>query len=218
MPLHIPKKPLPLPKENIIDMEDILILDKTGTRLIGVNIELIESTGMTVTSIDLPEGLTEIGKGSFISCTLLKHIDIPESVRTIEYCAFDGCTSLRNIDLPEKITRIADYAFADCKSLKSIDLPKGLIEMEDDAFYGCTLLKSIVLPEGLKKIGDFVFQGCKSLKSIHSAITDLENIEVGDCAFSGINMNKCTLYVPHGKRWAYRHHPVFGKFKKIETE
>ena len=28
----------------------------------------------------------------------------------------------------------------------------------------------------------------------------------------------CTLYVPSGTRWAYRHHPVFGKFKNIVTE
>jgi hypothetical protein len=28
----------------------------------------------------------------------------------------------------------------------------------------------------------------------------------------------CTLHVPVGTRWAYRHHPVFRQFKNIVTE
>ena len=30
--------------------------------------------------------------------------------------------------------------------------------------------------------------------------------------------DECVLHIPSGTRWAYRHHPIFGKFKNIVTE
>jgi hypothetical protein len=36
--------------------------------------------------------------------------------------------------------------------------------------------------------------------------------------FIGVDFNECILHIPSGTRWAYRHHPIFGKFKNIVTE
>jgi hypothetical protein len=68
----------------------------------------------------------------------------------------------------------------------------------------------------VKEIGWEAFGGCTSLKDIHSRIDNLDNIVISDYAFKGLNKNECTLYVPPGTRWAYRHHKVFGVFKKME--
>lgn len=57
-----------------------------------------------------------------------------------------------------------------------------------------------------------------ALKSIHIHIADIENRCIGVGVFDGINTDDCVLYIPPGTRWAYRHHPVFGKFKNIEIE
>ena len=36
--------------------------------------------------------------------------------------------------------------------------------------------------------------------------------------FKDVDSDKCTLHVPSGTRWEYRHHDVFKRFKNIVTE
>lgn len=67
-------------------------------------------------------------------------------------------------------------------------------------------------------IGNFAFYNCSALQSINIRITDFENVNISEDVFDEINTDNCVLYVPAGTRWAYRHHPVFGKFKNIEIE
>ena len=67
-------------------------------------------------------------------------------------------------------------------------------------------------------IGEDVFEKCTSLQSIHISITDIESTIINNDAFKGVDTDNCILHIPPGTRWAYRHHPVFGKFKNIEIE
>ena len=57
-----------------------------------------------------------------------------------------------------------------------------------------------------------------SLKGLHCRIEKPENIEVEDGAFEEKAFEEYILFIPPGTRWAYRHHPIFGKFKNIEIE
>ena len=50
-----------------------------------------------VTSVKIPNGVTDIGGMAFISCDSLTSITIPDSVTNIERDAFSNCTSLANI-------------------------------------------------------------------------------------------------------------------------
>ena len=52
-----------------------------------------------VSSITIPNGVTNISDGAFSSCTALTSIDIPNSVTRIGDYAFDGCTSLTSITI-----------------------------------------------------------------------------------------------------------------------
>lgn len=84
-------------------------------------------------------------------------------------------------------------------------------------------LQCIDIPNSVTIIGDGTFWGCSSLKSIHLHWTQLGNIKIDSAfriidGFFGVNTEECTLYVPPGTRWEYRHHPVFGQFKNIEIE
>ena len=63
-----------------------------------------------------------------------------------------------------------------------------------------------------------MFENCHSLTTIHSSSEKIDNIEIDEKAFDGFDIDECTLYIPSGTRWAYRHHPGFGKFKNIEIE
>ena len=53
----------------------------------------------------------EIGENAFLNCTRLSSITIPESVTNIGKKAFNGCTSLTGITLPYSVTNIAESAF-----------------------------------------------------------------------------------------------------------
>ena len=108
-----------------------------------------------------------------------------------------------------------------CKALQSIDIPNSVTTIENDAFESCSALQSIEIPNSVTTIESFAFRDCSALKSIHLHWTQLDNIKIDNYALGkdeSVNFEECTLYVPPGTRWEYRHHPVFGKFKNIEIE
>jgi len=97
----------------------------------------------SLTSIDLPESLTNIGDGAFYGCFNLKSINLPESLTNIEGGTFYGCESLTSIDLPNSLTSIGDIAFYGCFNLTSIELPENLTDIGNEAFLECYKLVEI---------------------------------------------------------------------------
>ena len=88
-------------------------------------------------------------------------------------------------------------------------------------FDTCSSLQSINIPNSVTTIEEWAFEGCFTLQRIHLHWTNFLNIKVDEYAFgkkNKVNTEECTLYVPPGTRWEYRHHPAFGKFKNIEIE
>ena len=60
-----------------------------------------------------------------------------------------------------------------------IDIPNSVTEVGRDAFEGCTSLESICLPNSERySIEASVFRDCTSLKSIHSAVENIDDIEI----------------------------------------
>ncbi len=120
----------------------------------------------SLSSIKLPEGVTEIGDRAFSECSNLRSIKLSENITSIGNNTFSSCSSLGNIKLPEGLKSIGEWAFSYCSSLSSIELPKGVTSIEESTFEGCRNLNSIKLPEGLTSIEDDAFSVCKSLNSI----------------------------------------------------
>jgi hypothetical protein len=120
---------------------------------------------------------------------------IPNDVEVIGYCTFAENAMLKNVYISSKVTQIGRNAFMNCMSLESICIPSSVIE-----------------------IGMSAFQGCKSLRTIHFYHTEIEKCKIECDPFEGIDFETCTLYIPSGTRWSYRHHPVFSQFKNIVTE
>ena len=84
---------------------------------------------------------------------------------------------------------------------------------------GCTSLMNIDMPNSnCYSVEESAFYNCTSLRAIHSVVENIDKIIIDEKAFGGFNLDDCTLYVPSGTRWVYRHHKGFGKFKNIEIE
>ena len=90
--------------------------------------------------------------GANISITA---IDIPDGVTSIGDCAFSDCSSLTSITIPDSVTSIGDEAFHECSSLTSITIPDGVTSIGWSAFSGCSSLTRIMLPDSVETIGEY---------------------------------------------------------------
>ena len=69
-----------------------------------------------ITTIDIPNGVTEIPEEAFRYYSNLTHVTIPNSVTTIGREAFYDCgNSSLTLDIPNSVTSIGEYAFYNAK-------------------------------------------------------------------------------------------------------
>ena len=136
----------------------------------------------SLTSLVIPDSVTNIGDYAFSGCSSLSSVVIPDRVTSIGDCAFENCSSLTDIVIPDGVTSIGDCAFEGCRSLTDIVIPDGVTSIGDCAFEGCRSLTDIVIPDGVTSIGDCAFENCFSLTGI--VIPDSVT-GIGKFAFSG---------------------------------
>ena len=135
-----------------------------------------------MTSITMPEGLTSIGKEALKGCSKLTSITLPDSLTDIGDSAFYGCSGITGITLPSGVTSIGKSVFDGCSGLTSITMPDSVTSIGESAFHKCSGLTGITLPDGVTSIGEKAFQDCSGLTSITlpDGVTD-----IGDSAFYG---------------------------------
>jgi len=106
----------------------------------------------TVSDVVIPRGVKIVGENAFLMKEITSVV-IPEGVTELEDSAFWGCKKLNSVQLPSTLEKIGPDAFRGCESLTSIVIPEGVREIESDAFSFCTSLKNIYLPDSLWNIG-----------------------------------------------------------------
>ena len=145
---------------------DGMLLNKAGTTLIAC------PTGLT--SISIPQGVTDIGDYAFFGCDLTT-INISQGVTRIGDYAFQYCYSLTNVSLSQELTSIGSQSFCYCEALTSISIPQGVTSIGDGAFWYCTGLTNINIPKGVTSIDNRAFYGCSGLTTIrfNSATTTI---------------------------------------------
>ena len=75
--------------------------------------------GSSLTNINIPSSVTNIGNYAFMFCSGLTSIEIPFSVTSIGEDAFYGCGNLDIIiDNSEKNVSVGKDAFEECKSVR----------------------------------------------------------------------------------------------------
>ena len=103
---------------------------------------------------------------AFSSCKALTSITIPDSVTEIGDNAFSFCLGLTGIIIPDNVISIGDWAFYCCSGLMGITIPDNVTSIGDNAFYGCSKLTSITIPDSVTSIGIYAFSNCSKLTSI----------------------------------------------------
>lgn len=103
--------------------------------LVYINKVLYEYKGTmpSNTKIDIIPGTISISDYAFYDCTGLTSITIPNSVTNIGSSAFSDCTGLTSITLPDSVTSIGAEAFSGT-SLTSITIPASVAEISENAF------------------------------------------------------------------------------------
>ena len=86
---------------------------------------------MDLTHIDIPTGVTEIGRAAF-NCAGLTEITLPAGLTAIEALTF-SCTYLTEIVIPEGVERIESWAFYLCP-LTRVEIPASCTFVAWDAF------------------------------------------------------------------------------------
>ena len=89
----------------------------------------------------IPASVTSIGKGAFELRTGLTSIELPEGLTNIDDHAFKG-SGLTSIVIPGNVTSIGIETFANCNNLTSLLIPNGA-SVYTSSFSGCNNLKSI---------------------------------------------------------------------------
>ena len=135
---------------------------------------------MALTSVVIPDTVTEVGAFAFSTCEKLQSVTLSQNLQILNEEAF-GHTAIASINLPNKLQYIGETAFTWCESLQAITIPSSVKTIGASAFYHCSQLATVTLSEGLEEIGWKVFN--ESL--IETVIVPSTVTKIADEAFSG---------------------------------
>jgi len=161
--------------------------------------------GEAVTELNVPMGVSSVGKYAFAGYSGLTSIVFSESVTTIGDYAFRGCRGLVNMTIsdgitsigeysfsgtgltcviiPKSISSVSNYAFMSCSNLRDLTIADGVVSIGIQAFSWCENLTTVIIPDSVSSIGRSAFCGCKSLVELvipRGIITVSESI-LSDC-------------------------------------
>lgn len=127
---------------------DVVIKDKVTSGGKTYTVTGIQDYGFdgcnNITSVQLPNTLTEFGQAAFRNCSNLKSINIPSGVKVITSGAFQYCGSFETFTIPNTVTTIESDAFGTNSGLKTLTIGSGVTSIETTAFKGCSSLEQVI--------------------------------------------------------------------------
>ena len=197
--------------------EDTWVLDTTTWKvtLTGVN---GGSTGnfqthksplweyyQNITSVEIGEGVKEIGENVFQSCYKIKNVTFTGG-DLVRIGGFSECSGLTSLTIPDGVTTIGSAAFSHCKGLTSVTIPDSVTTICDNAFYGCTGLTDLTIPDSVTTISSYAFSGCTGLTSltIPDSVTTIGGHAFGGCEkLTRVNISDLAAWcgIDFGDEW-----------------
>ena len=115
----------------------------------------------------IEEGVTSIPDSyAFYGCNYLTSVELPDTLTEIGYSTFNECIRLKSIRLGTKLKIIDDYAFTET-GLTEIVIPRGVTSIGMGAFAFCSNLKTVTIPDTVTTIYSAAFRNCYSLENIN---------------------------------------------------
>lgn len=123
-----------------------------------------------LTSVQIPDTVTEIGDNAFYNRTSLKSVTIQDNktsrVKKIGRQAFMYCNALTDISILDSVTEIGSESFYQCEKLDTVTIPEGITSVADGIFSYCYSLHTVTLPDSVTAIEERAFTGT-ALTQIH---------------------------------------------------
>ena len=121
--------------------------------------------------------ITRIGRVAFGDKSNITSVVIPNTVTEIQEYAFDFCTALASITLPDSLKTLGASVFNSCP-FKSLAIPEGITTLESNAISSCVQLTSITLPASITTIKYNATYNCKKLTDVYYAGTKAQWSEI----------------------------------------
>lgn len=152
-----------------------------------------------ITSVTIPDTITEIGQNTFYGCRELTEVKFgsESSLTTIGNNAFSACSSLKNITIPKGVISIGDATFNNCASLEGFIIESGntvycsenghLIENATQ-----TLIRGVNntnIPDGVKVIEKGAFRRTNGIVELNipKTVTTIGSYFIQDSSIKKIN-------------------------------
>lgn len=176
--------------ETIKQMTNLRGIDLSEAKFEKVPDNIFERRSL-LTTVNLPEGVKEIGQYAF-QYTSLEKITIPSTVITIGQYAFRDASALESVEFAEgsQLQSIPSYMFYNCKKLAKFVMPNTVLSVGSNAFRNCNVLNDLILSSNLTNIGNNAFDGTTGLEYVEFP-QSLNTI--GDDAFNNSGIESACL-------------------------
>lgn len=157
-----------------------------------------------MTTINIGDGVTEIGSKVFSGCYNLRTITLGKSLTSIPKDAFYDCDYLQSVVVASENTKYDSRE--NCNAIietasntlvwgfNCSSIPNGVETIGVSAFYNCRMLSFITIPNSVTSIEKSAFQYCSALTSVN--IPDGVS-KINENAFDGCN-KLTTAYIGNG--------------------
>lgn len=157
----------------------------------------------TLTSYEIPAGVTEIKPYSFYMYNALTNITIPNSVTIMGDYIFTACSNLTNITIGNSVTSIGINAFGAC-AITNLLIPDSVQEIGAQLCKTCTSLTSVTVGSAIQNLPNQTFNACVSLSSITLKRTGTVTKLTASNAIPASSTQHVTVYVPSDLITAYQ--------------